>query len=353
MDIVKKSILEKNKVDLKDHLTALSKDPDEYVNTLGKAIALMREHESSEDIIYSIMSQFDLETGDPDVSFVTALETFVCTRDDLRYIVQNCSYISDIKFIINQIMGNVSFSQLMPNLLYTYEDIMSNDDLIDLKEHLDMYESKTGKKYPSVMYYINRNMKIKAKKPSWVSLLEGENKSYLENVSIGLDLNSKDIFMAQMEAESTKLNIKGDMKNMMDMFASRISDVIDKDTSHNKSFRVWGPENRFLTRDCVGNPESKGPCRMLICLCRDAEENDGDFPSNWFTGKCDTCNRIIEDSSHAVRYPAKEGGWKGCYCCFKCISDMPPYQMNKEDQVRLKTTQQMICEIGIMDRSLD
>ena len=352
MDTIEKSIAEKRKIDLHDYLHALSHDKDEYVNKLGETITLLRKYRASEDIIYSLISQFDLNTNDPDVSFITALETFVCTRKDLHYLIQNCSYISDIKFIISQIMDNPSFSQVMSNLLYAYEDRMTNDDLLDLKEHLDMYESKTMKKYPSVMNYIERNMKLKAKKPKWVSIQEGENKSYLNNVSFGLDQDNKNVFMKQLEEESTKLNVKGDMKEMIDTFATSISDIIDKDTSYNKSFRVWGPENSFLDRDCSSNPESKGPCRMLNCMCRDAEENEGELPSDWFTGKCDNCNRIVEDMSHAVRYPVKCGGWKGCYCCFKCVSELPPYQMNKEDQVRLKSVQKRIDEIGIMDRSL-
>jgi hypothetical protein len=352
MDTIEKSISEKSKINLHDYLHALSHDPDEYVNKLGETISLLRKHRAEEDVIYSVLTQFDLQSNDIDTAVITALETFVCTREDLRYIVQNCSYISDIKFIMGQIMDNVSFSQIMTNLLYAYEDKMTNDDLLDLKEHLDMYESKTRKKLPSVMNYIERNMKLKAKKPKWVSIEEGENKSYIEKVSLGLDLDNKDIFMKQLEEESSKLNIKGDMKQMIDMFASSVSDIIDKDTSYNKSFRVWGPENRFDDRDCVANPEGKGPCRMLQCLCRDAEENEGDLPIDWFTGKCDGCNRIIQDMSHTVRYPAKAGGWKGCYCSFQCTSESSPYQMNKEDQIRLKEVQKRVIEVGIMDRSL-
>ena len=352
MDTIEKSIADKRKIDLHDYLHALAHDKDEYINRLGETITLLRKHRASEDIIYSLISQFDLQTSDPDVSFITALETFVCTRQDLRYLVQNCSYISDIKFIISQIMDNPSFSQVMANLLYAYEDKMTNDDLIDLKEHLDMYESKTMKKYPSVMNYIERNMKLKAKKPKWVSIEDGENKSYLKNVSLGMDQDKKEVFMKQLEEESGKINIKGDMKEMIDMFSSSISDIVDKDTSYNKSFRVWGPENSFLDRDCTTNFGGKGPCRMLSCICRDAEENQGELMSDWFTGKCDVCNRIIEDMSHAVRYPVKGGGWRGCYCSFKCISDDPPYQMNKEDQVRLKNVQKRMQEVGIMDRSL-
>ena len=195
-------------------------------------------------------------------------------------------------------------------------------------------------------------MKLKAKKPDWVSIQEGENKSHLKNVSLGLDLENKDIFINQLKEESKKLKIDQNIDDMIDMFSSSINDTIDKDNSYNKSFRVWGPENRFVDRECVANPGNKGPCRMLQCLCRDAEENEGDLPRDWFSGKCDSCNRIIQDLSHSVRYPVKQGGWKGCYCSFYCMSQTPPYQTNKEDNIRIKELEKKVKEVGIMDRSL-
>lgn len=195
-------------------------------------------------------------------------------------------------------------------------------------------------------------MKLKAKKPDWVNLKDGENKSFLNNVSLGLDLESKDTFLKDLKNDMSKLKANVDLDSFVDMFSASISDVVDKDNSYDNSFRVWGPENRFSDRDCSGNPNSRGPCRMLRCLCRDAEENSGEVLDYWFTGRCDNCNRKIRDLSHAVRYPAKDGGWKGCYCSFYCVSQMPPYQTNKEDNVRLKNVKSRVEEIGIMDRSL-
>ena len=79
MDTIEKSISEKSKINLHDYLHALAHDPDEYINRLGETITLLRKHAASEDIIYSLLSQFDLQSNDIDAAVITALETFVIT----------------------------------------------------------------------------------------------------------------------------------------------------------------------------------------------------------------------------------------------------------------------------------
>ena len=353
MESIRNSIKNNSEIDLHAYLHELSHDRDEYVNKLGEAISLMRELDAPKNIIYEVLSQWDLSgENDPDVSFITAVENFVCSNEDLRYIVKNSDRLSELRYMISQVLDNTSFGQIMNRLLFAYEDNMTNDDLVDLKEHLEMYESKTKRKLTSVYNYIENNMVIKAKKPSYISIKEGESRTYLDNVSIGLDEEQKDVFMKNILDESKKFNIKGDINEYINMFATSLSDIVDSDNSYDKSFRVWGPENRFKDRECSGNPDGKGPCRMFNCLCRDSEENDGEIVDEWFTGKCDNCNRKIEDISHAVRYPHKEGGWKGCYCTFYCVSQLPPYQTNKEDNVRMKNIEAKMKQFGIMDRSL-
>lgn len=349
MDTIRNSVKNNSVPDLHDYLHAISQDKDDYINNLGEAISLLSDLDAPREIVVSVLSQWDLTDHDADNSFITAVQTFVCSNEELRFLVKKIETLSDIRYMISQIMDNISFGQVINRLLYAYEDKMTNDDLIDLKEYLDVYESKTNKKLTSVMNYIERNIKLKAKKPDYVSIKEGETKAYLKNVSMGLDLEQKEVFMNQVKEESSKFNIE---EKFLDMFAASMSDIIDKDNSFDKSFRVWGPENRFHNRDCSGNPDGKGPCRMFTCLCRDSEENDGELVDDWFNEKCDNCNREIEDISHAVRYPHKEGGWKGCYCSFYCVSQLPPYQTNKEDNVRLKNIEERVNEIGIMDRSL-
>ena len=48
------------------------------------------------------------------------------------------------------------------------------------------------------------------------------------------------------------------------------------------------------------------------------------FPKNivnWFDGYCQQCNLRIRRKYHAVRIPMVYGGWKGCFCSWKCVRD--------------------------------
>jgi len=343
-------ILSSRTPDISEFISTLSSDLDEYLNKMGEFISVLHRLDADRETIESVLAQWGGKEENPENAFLLAAETFVCSNDDLRFIVRKLGTLPDIRYMIDGIMENPSFGQVLNRLLYAYEDSMTNDDLIDLKEHLEEYERSTRKKLDNVSNYIDRCIKIKAKVPKWVSLNPGESNMDLEQVSIGLDKDDNELILSKLREEALKFNVRGNIDVYIDMFSSTMSDIVDVGTNYNKSFRVWGPENRFSGRDCVGNPGGIGPCRMFRCICRPDE--DGEVIGFWFTEKCDNCSRKISNISHAVRYPAKGGGWRGCYCSFHCVSDLPPYQMNKEDNVRLKKVETDIEEIGIMDRSI-
>lgn len=66
---------------------------------------------------------------------------------------------------------------------------------------------------------------------------------------------------------------------------------------------------------------SFGGCRMLLCVCYDQiDESDVVDPSpDWFTGYCLECNNMIRCRSHALRLPMPGGGWRHCFCKFRCV----------------------------------
>lgn len=76
--------------------------------------------------------------------------------------------------------------------------------------------------------------------------------------------------------------------------------------------RLFGPINRRTGDELLANDVCSiyGGCRMLICPC--LEGND------WFRGYCMTCFNRIKHVSSALRVPALEGRWRGCYCSFEC-----------------------------------
>lgn len=325
---------------------SVSLDHDEYVNLLGSAIARISTLRAPSNMVDKILSHWDVAGGDGDTSFIAAAENFVCTNDELRYIARRAT-LSGPRYFMSQLMDKMSFGQIVNRILYAYQTTLDETDLMDLKMYVEMYESRTGNNAHGVHYFLDRMMTAYAPLPKWVSIRDGENKSYLKSVSLGCDINQKNVFVEALKKDAGKIKTVDNMDFLVEQFCKSVSDVIDTDASYDKSYRTWGPENSFIDRDCVEG----GPCRMLRCMCRDAEESDGE-KTDWFTGECDGCNKIIRDPSHAVRYPHPSGGWKGCYCSFECMRESPPYQMNNDDNERLIQMHQKINEVGVMDRSV-
>ena len=93
---------------------------------------------------------------------------------------------------------------------------------------------------------------------------------------------------------------------------------------------------------------------MLQCEC--LEETDEDFydPASgmtWFKDKCDFCENMILDPSHALRFPSTSGGWGGCYCSFDCVKEDPMYNKSDKLDFILTLMKIKIDHFGIMDRS--
>ena len=121
--------------------------------------------------------------------------------------------------------------------------------------------------------------------------------------------------------------------------------------------RLWGPVNAMLDRDCSGND---GPCRMLACVCRDLdqacdEQLTPDVPldsEQWFTGRCDECQRSLLDISYAIRFPVTNGGWVGCFCSWNCLGKSPPRPLFTEEVTAINRVKAVIDQFGILDRAL-
>ena len=120
---------------------------------------------------------------------------------------------------------------------------------------------------------------------------------------------------------------------------------------------MWGPKNKMLERGCISTPNNEGPCRMLLCECLQGYDDDDDNfykeinTSSWFKGRCDVCRKIIQNLSHAVRFPNQGGGWSGCFCSFECMTDFATVPFTKEENMLIEITKSTIQKYGIMDRS--
>jgi len=131
-------------------------------------------------------------------------------------------------------------------------------------------------------------------------------------------------------------------------------------------FRIFGPSNPIVGQNLNDDgPSSKyGGGRMFLFNLFDYDE-ENDFMEDWFTGNCIFCQKRIANRYHAVRRPSGMGGWKYCYCSWKCVEDDlqkdkqhdPDVEINTDESGEFILVEQLIEiykgemeEIGIQDR---
>lgn len=123
-------------------------------------------------------------------------------------------------------------------------------------------------------------------------------------------------------------------------------------------FRYWGPTNMIAGVDLTQDHECCrfGGCRMLICRCFERYDDDDienqDVPDlsdevDWFTDSCQECGNRIAKKWYALRLPLTTGGWRGCYCSWKCVKQQSDNVL--QDQL-VEINQANIETIGISDR---
>jgi hypothetical protein len=139
------------------------------------------------------------------------------------------------------------------------------------------------------------------------------------------------------------------------------------------TFQVLGPVNPIKDPDEL-NSRGKSPCvkhggcRMMTCyelenfgddghLKEEDVEDTGNYSRlEWFTFKCDSCNKKIEQKHHAVRIPVTDGGWMGCYCSWQCVRDdisgpeVPPSDRDKVMEAMVDIYEGQCSDVGIFDR---
>lgn len=119
-------------------------------------------------------------------------------------------------------------------------------------------------------------------------------------------------------------------------------------------YRILGPANAMADINLAEEGECcrYGGCRMFTCV---HFEGDPDLPDedqeelDWFTGVCEECHLKIRVSAHAVRLPLVHGGWKGCYCSWKCVRQsltQPDIALN----AIIDRLERQLIRIGIQDR---
>lgn len=135
--------------------------------------------------------------------------------------------------------------------------------------------------------------------------------------------------------------------------------------------KIYGPSNTLFNTDLTGivtdidleqQLNTKDICSQIGCrmlTCNEFHEDDDiyeedyfDTPQDWFTGTCEYCLNTIQLRHYACRFPAKNGGWLGCYCSWDCVR----YDTNASKYVELTLMdifEEQINTIGIQDRTYE
>ena len=140
-------------------------------------------------------------------------------------------------------------------------------------------------------------------------------------------------------------------------------DVLNQLVENINLFNIMGPSNPITNGDFTQTTHicyKYGGCRMFYCNCFEAEifgpDNDDSqepyYPNipQWFTGKCQHCKREIEKRCYAIRRPLPQGGWRGTYCSWNCLT----LSGNNDDEMsREKCTiyENQLFEKTIMNRN--
>lgn len=362
-------------------------DSEEYFTLIDNICQYICHYKLKSEDIKHLLEPLD-EEEDLDCVIIMLCRDFATSNTNVKYIVKNLNYLSDIIYILTLLFykkKDADYSTVAENLLYCYDYELDNKDVGILMKNIEMYiNDSKDRETTSMKSYLESKKKFDASQyqtPYWVSLTEGENISLLTSVPTGETYDGTE--KAQYEklpdfvrnffyefVPKKKNDDEEEESFFLDDLPENIRESINtflkvSNESESKDFkmkignpdRVWGPINRVFGKDCCSGPYGKGPCRMLLCECLETNMDDDDdiYDSSngltWFKGRCDGCNNFIADSSHALRFPSKNGSWKGCYCCFECLLEEPPYSIGTQENILLGIMKQTINKIGIMDRS--
>lgn len=283
-------------------------------------IELFGQRKATKDIIAFVISSF------PNKILIEYLIDLINYRDD------------NLSKIVAPKLDTCSVSGRQWRLLN--DVVQENDDLDFLKE---FFEQKL------------RESNIK---PEWVKKF-----SKVDIKPVPSDIPSTyeaiKLLIEDIEKLSLEENIKGKLISQYS-----ISTIIEKIQmlSHIKEiqmfndiplFREFGPVNSIYSSAVIDQDHicgKHGGCRMF--LCSEFEDNDYDEEESvldWFFRRCQVCDKSIEHRTHSLRMPLSHGGWKGCYCSFKCLEEDIPDEITSLMVGRIK---EQLETIGIRDQML-
>lgn len=152
----------------------------------------------------------------------------------------------------------------------------------------------------------------------------------------------------ELPIESIK-NIKLDKEE----FKNDMMNIINSlEIQNNKPlFKVLGPDHpNTIVDNKTDFTNVKN--RMFIFNKYDATEDNIELVF-WFTGNCQRCMFKIPYYHWAVRFPMMYGGWKGCFCSWKCVRESIPDEDEALINRYIDFYEAEMKKIGIFDREKD
>jgi len=337
---------------------------------------IVEKEQSSEKTISDLEELFSQEKRkELDSIFVEIISSYLLPREKIKILWKKVKVHGTYqelteKYLLQRKVQNFGF--FFETLIYLYDKQLSSLEIERMMTRVIRLRDKTLVPVEDVIHYltVSKGQRQYAQKPDWVNVQEGENLSLLTTVSPGGNISEKrykdlldeatDIFYSFEKTSDgekfVKEKIDLDIRKTVQTYLSSISSVASGDQQDEHiADRVFGPQNRFKDKECPYNLNEIGPCRMLNCYCRGngTIETEADSGVEWFDGFCDVCNMGIMDKSHALRYPYRNGGWTGVYCCFECLqkSDYFGGIEDMDQYIRLENLRQSLETHGIMDRT--
>lgn len=339
----------KNKIDELDE--KYSSDMLTHSTFFGSMIKSFRKYNLPGNIITYFITNWN-GIYEIDDLIIVMITNFNCDPDDMKYIIETID-VPDYNYIIEYIIQHkdkMLFSIMYENINYCFAKKLTHN-LIEKQISLAMlYDNDTVKNYLEMKQKQIDDFK---QKPTYVSVQEGENRAMLDTVDQGKDQTKiqlrddlstfSDKYIKSLSFNKDKSNF--DINKALNIFMATRSQCLTSDKNHvDIRNRLWGPMNAIRNTNCYYNKNNIGPCRMLQCECKEEESE------SWFNGTCNVCGSKIRNKSYAVRFPLEEGGWFGCYCSFRCMTDKPPIKITNDTDILINYTKDVLKTDGIFDR---
>lgn len=189
---------------------------------------------------------------------------------------------------------------------------------------------------------------IYQKLPKWVNKLDNEfyTDNYFNPINWNIEQINNNIISKTEEnlLDLFSFNNKIDNSILKNICKIAIDSSIESSTNID---RLYGPLNSMDNLSCEFSIDG---CRMLSCECYSSEEDTYINLYDWFTGECGKCNSIINDLSHAIRFPCENGGWVGCFCSFNCMQTNKFFPKDDLFELRCENLKYKLKSLGIYNR---